>query len=120
MTNTKRILGVVGLAGALFFLTGGSATVSGDEAKALVSTQGALLLDVRTPEEFAAGHIDGATNIPVQQLEARLWSLPASKDQNVVVYCRSGARSSKAAGILKNAGYTRVVDLGAMSNWKRP
>lgn len=95
-----------------------SPTVTGEAAHELVAKQGAFLLDVRTPAEFSEGHIDGATNIPVQELEARLASIPAKKDQDVVVYCRSGARSAKAAGMLKAAGFTKVHDLGGMSNWK--
>ena len=83
-----------------------------------MTKKGALLLDVRTAQEFAAGHVEGATNVPVQELEGRLATLPAKKDQPIVVYCQSGHRSSRAAEILKKAGYTSVNDLGAMSNWK--
>lgn len=93
-------------------------TITGEAAHQLVQKQGAVLLDVRTPQEFAEGHVDGALNIPVQELESKLASLPATKDQDVVVYCRSGVRSARASGILKNAGFTRVHDLGAMSNWR--
>ncbi|MBL8915922.1 MAG: rhodanese-like domain-containing protein [Archangium sp.] len=93
-------------------------TITGEAAHQLVQKQGALLLDVRTPQEFAEGHVDGAVNVPVQELEAKLASLPAKKDQDVVIYCRSGVRSARASGILKTAGFTRVHDLGAMSNWR--
>lgn len=118
MFKPQRILGAVALAGALFFfMAAGSPTISSEQAKVLVK-QGALLLDVRTPGEFAGGHLEGALNIPVQDLEAKLSTLPAKKDQDVVVYCQSGRRSSAAAEMLKKAGYTRVSDLGAMSNWK--
>ncbi len=95
-----------------------SPSVTGEAAHELVSKQGAFLLDVRTPGEFSGGHIDGATNIPVQELEAQLSTLAAKKDQDIVVYCRSGHRSAQAAGILKQAGFTRVHDLGSISNWK--
>ncbi|MFO0594064.1 MAG: rhodanese-like domain-containing protein [Myxococcaceae bacterium] len=91
--------------------------ISGEQAHALVK-QGAFLLDVRTPEEFAEGHIDGATNVPVQELEAKLASLNLKKDRDVVVYCRSGKRSARASEILKAAGFAKVFDLGGMSNWK--
>lgn len=104
---------------AVFSLTACAApTITGEAAHALVQKQGAVLLDVRTPEEFAEGHVDGAINVPVQVLEAKLASLPAKKDQDVVVYCRSGVRSARASGILKTAGFMKVHDLGAMSNWK--
>lgn len=117
MTRTQGIIGTIGLAGALFLFAGTGGSISGDEAKALVR-DGALLLDVRTPEEFAAGHVGGAVNIPVQQLEAALGTFPAREDQDIVVYCQSGRRSANAAGILQRAGYSKVHDLGPRSNWK--
>jgi phage shock protein E len=93
-------------------------TIDGAAAQQLVTKNGALLLDVRTPEEFGSGHVEGALNVPVQVLAEQLSTLPAKKDQDVVVYCRSGARSARAASILKDAGFTKVHDLGGMSNWK--
>jgi len=89
--------------------------VSRDEAHRLVD-KGALLLDVRSPEEFKAGHIDGAVNIPVQDLEARLGEV-GSRDRSIVVYCHSGMRSMHAAQVLQRAGYSAVNDLGPMERW---
>lgn len=77
---------------------------------------GALLLDVRTPEEFAAGHVEGAVNIPVQNLAERMAEV-GPQDRPVVVYCRSGARSARATAMLKEAGYQQLLDLGPMSAW---
>lgn len=103
---------------SLFAMLGcATPSVSGEQAQKLVSQHGALLLDVRTPDEFNAGHIEGAMNVPVQVLDAQLATLPAKKDQDIVVYCRSGMRSAKARSKLKAAGFTKVHDLGAMSNW---
>jgi len=85
------------------------------EARRLVEG-GARLVDVRTPEEFAGGHIEGAVNIPVQELDRRMSEL-GPKDAAIVVYCRSGARSAQAANMLKSAGYGSVHNLGAMSRW---
>lgn len=93
-------------------------TITGEAAHRLVTEQGALLVDVRTPEEFGSGHVDGALNVPVGELEAKLATFPAKKNQNVLVYCRSGRRSAKAAMILTKAGFTKVYGLGGMSNWK--
>lgn len=76
--------------------------------------EGATLLDVRTAQEFAAGHLDGAVNIPVDQVEARLPEIP--RDRPVVVYCRSGARSRNAASVLRRSGYD-VEDLGSIDQW---
>ena len=77
--------------------------------------QGALLLDVRTPAEFAEGHVTRATNIPVQELPARLQEV-GSRSRPVVVYCRSGGRSAQAAAMLSAAGF-QVKDIGPMTAW---
>lgn len=74
---------------------------------------GATLLDVRTPMEFSMGHIEGAKNIPVQELGARFREIPKG---DVVIYCRSGARSAAAAQFLRSQGY-EVLDIGPMSAW---
>jgi phage shock protein E len=89
--------------------------ISSQEARRLVQ-EGARLLDVRTPGEFAAGHLDGALNIPVQELGSSLKRV-GSKDKPVVVYCASGARSAMAARMLKASGWATVRNLGAMSRW---
>jgi len=77
---------------------------------------GARLVDVRSPQEYAAGHLPDAINIPLGDLRARMKELGA-KDRTLVVYCRSGARSSRAKDELLAAGYQTVINLGAMSNW---
>lgn len=89
--------------------------VNGQQARQLV-TEGARVIDVRSPEEFASGHIEGAVNIPVDALSSRLGELGA-KDGALVVYCRSGSRSSAAMRSLQSSGFTRVYDLGPMSAW---
>jgi len=86
-----------------------------DEAHRLVD-QGALLLDVRTPEEFARGHLPGARNVPVQVLESRLADV-GDRALPVVVYCRSGARSAHAKAILTSHGFGAVSDLGGMNRY---
>ena len=88
--------------------------VSGAQARALVSDEGATLLDVRSVAEYAAGHVEGAKNIPVQELEARMGEVPTSTP--VVVYCQSGGRSAAAARMLRTAGY-ETYDLGPMAAW---
>lgn len=77
------------------------------------------LLDVRTPEEYAEGHINGATNINVQSDNFREMAVrELSKDSTVLVYCRSGRRSLTAAEILIKLGY-KVVNLkGGIIDWK--
>ncbi len=89
--------------------------ITGAEAKKMVD-EGALLLDVRTVDEFNQGHIEGAMNVPVQELEKRLAEV-GDKKRPVVVYCRSGKRSEQAKGILSAAGWEKVENLGGIDNW---
>jgi rhodanese-related sulfurtransferase len=75
-----------------------------------------FVLDVRTPQEYAAGHVPGAVNVPHDQLASRLAEVPRDKD--VVLYCRSGRRSQLAADVLAAEGYTRLSHLeGDMQAW---
>ncbi|MEO8104739.1 MAG: rhodanese-like domain-containing protein [Candidatus Saccharibacteria bacterium] len=79
------------------------------------TAKGAQFIDVRTPAEYAAGHINGASNLSLQDMQAG--TLPAvPKDTQVYVYCHSGNRSSEATTILKSAGFTKVTDLGAITH----
>lgn len=76
---------------------------------------GGRLIDVRTPEEFAISHIDGAVNLSSVNIEAG--ALPSvAKDKPVYLYCHSGNRSGKSTTILKTAGYTNIIDLGAITH----
>ncbi|MFZ5468227.1 MAG: rhodanese-like domain-containing protein [Myxococcota bacterium] len=109
------VAGVV-LAVGWFWWARGAGQIDAGEAKRLVEA-GAVLLDVRTPEEFASGHLAGALNIPVQELERRLADV-GPREKPVVVYCRSGMRSGRAKKILSQANFSAVHDLGAMSNWR--
>jgi len=78
-----------------------------------------LLLDVRTPEEYAAGHVPGALNIPHDQLSARLAELEDRRGQQVVVYCESGRRAAHAAETLGGAGFEELRHLtGDMAGWR--
>jgi rhodanese-related sulfurtransferase len=84
-----------------------------EQARTL-QAQGARLVDVRTPEEFAAGHLPGAVNLPVDVLQGRAAAELAPAEAPVVVYCRSGKRSARAAEVLKALGFGQVHDLGGM------
>jgi rhodanese-related sulfurtransferase len=68
-----------------------------------------VIVDVRTVAEFDDGHIDEAINIPVDEIVDRLDEL--DKDDELLVYCRTGNRSGRAVGILKDAGYTRIYHM---------
>ena len=92
-----------------------SGPVDGKTAKTMVA-DGARLIDVRTVGEFSRGHIDGAVNIPVNEVGSRLSEIDPQGGP-VIVYCQSGGRSAKAAQILRGAGYSEVYDLGGIGNW---
>ncbi len=78
----------------------------------------AFLLDVRTPAEFEAGRVPGATNVPHSEVAARLDELPTDKSTPIVVYCKSGRRAGFAADTLAEAGYTNLHHLeGDMNGW---
>lgn len=84
--------------------------------KQLASTNPPFVIDVREPSEFAAGSIEGATLIPLGTLPDHLSEIP--KDRRVVVYCRSGHRSARAAAFLLQNGYTQIENLtGGMMAW---
>lgn len=81
---------------------------------------GAMLVDVRSPEEFQGGSIEGAKSVPVHTLPKGIKSVSAGdKKTPLVVFCRSGARSAQAARALRGAGYERVLDLGGLGNAQR-
>lgn len=91
------------------------------EARALVSELGAprppLLIDVRTPDEFARdGHIEGARLLPLSSLARRRDELP--RDRKVVVVCRTGSRSAVACELLNDAGYDAVNLRGGVVGWR--
>ncbi|MEE3343093.1 MAG: rhodanese-like domain-containing protein [Bacilli bacterium] len=89
------------------------------KAKELIINNGAILVDVRTKEEYADGHIDGAVNLPVDDInEDSVKEVVKDKYDVIIVYCKSGVRSNNAADKLKDLGYNNIYDLGAMSNWK--
>ena len=71
------------------------------------------LMDVRTPDEYANGHLTGASNIPLQELPERLGEIP--REQPVALYCRTGNRSGQAARMLRDEGFADVYNIGGLS-----
>lgn len=98
----------------------GAVKVSPTDGAALIESMGTELtvIDVRTPAEFAAGHLDGAVNMDVEggQFSAMIADLP--KDAAFMVYCQSGRRSALAAQAMVDAGFTEVYDLGGIADWQ--
>lgn len=75
---------------------------------------GAVLLDVRTPQEYREGHIPGSQNVPLQQLD-KVEEVTDNKDTVLYVYCRSGARSRQAVSLLQAMGYTNIHNIGGIA-----
>ena len=93
------------------------ATLTAGEAKARLDANGdAILLDVRTQEEYDQGHIPGAVCLPNEDILPDL-PIPFGKDAEILVYCRSGRRSAEAAEKLAAMGCTNVADFGGIQNW---
>ena len=91
--------------------------IDAKSAKVLIDKSQATLVDVRTPEEYAMGHIDGATLLPLDTLAIKAETALTDKNANVIVYCQSGARSAYAAAQLAAMGYSSVHDLGGIFSW---
>lgn len=109
---------------SLLTVGGCGGTIEGSEpqaAYAQVKEQGALLLDVRTPEEFRQNRIEGAKNVPITELRQRLQEIETlvegDRDHPIVVYCARGYRASQAREILLDAGFKKVTNLGGIHDW---
>lgn len=97
----------------------GQGALTPDAAVQLMNREKAVLVDVCEPAEYAAGHIIGAKNIPLGQLEQKLASSVKNKALPLILVCLSGARSSRALGIAKKLGYENAQSLaGGMSAWR--
>lgn len=89
------------------------------QATQLMNGKGALLLDIRTSDDFARGHIAGAKNIPADQLSSRLAEIGKYKTGTVIVADAKGHKTSATAALLKKEGYAEVVSLeGGIEGWK--
>jgi rhodanese-related sulfurtransferase len=90
------------------------------EATQLINREDALLIDVRDAEEYAKGHILGARNIPLAQLEARVGELEKHKAKPVILSCDTGNRSQGALATLRARGFERAVNLaGGLAAWRQ-
>ena len=94
-------------------------SITMDEAVDMMAKEtGYIILDVRRPDEFAAGHIPNAINVPNESIgTSEIPELP-DKNQLILVYCRSGRRSKEASEKLVKLGYTNIVEFGGILDWK--
>lgn len=98
--------------------TTGYRQVTTEEAVNIMQTEeNYVILDVRTAQEFASGHIPGAVLLPNETIGTEDIPLLPDKDQLILVYCRSGNRSKQAAEKLAQLGYTNIVEFGGINSW---
>lgn len=121
MRNRSGTMLVAAAAALLLSGCGGEATPAGvrtvpaQDAVAVVAEDDTVVIDVRTPEEFAEGHLAGARNLSLAgDFETEVARLP--RDARYVLYCRTGNRSAQAADIMERLGFTDVLDAGGLSD----
>lgn len=114
LTRNLYLIGAMMLVGCSSEL----ASVTPKQAAEMFAEKKAIIIDVREHDEWQAQHIAGAIHIPLGQVESRLSELAQYKDSPVIVQCRSGKRSAKAASALRSAGFTQVYNLtGGIVAW---
>lgn len=98
---------------------GGAGALTADGAVQLMNREKAVVIDVCEPKEFASGHVVGAKNIPLSQLEGKLASTVKNKSVPLIIVCYSGARSNRAVHIAKKLGFEKALSLsGGMNAWR--
>ena len=119
----KYLLIAVLVFGGFFYFMNGAKSYNLDSAALqakLAAQEDFVLLDVRTQEEYDQGHLPKAILLPYDEIDARAEQLLLRKDQELVIYCRSGRRSAIAAEALVKLGYQQVEDFGGISRWQGP
>ena len=95
-------------------------TLSSQQGEKLLSNHNYIFIDVRTQQEYDTGHIPNSTHISVESLESRIDEIEKFREKKIVVYCRSGNRSSKGTKIFNKYGFEAVNLSGGMLQWKGP
>lgn len=102
-----------------FLRPSGAKGVSPNEATMLINREDAIIIDVREPDEFAAGHLPEARNVPAGKLKERLAELEKFKERAVIVCCASGSRAAGACSVLRAGGFSRLHNLaGGVDAWR--
>ncbi len=101
-------------------IKGAGGGLSAAQAVQLINREKALVIDVCEPAEFAAGHVGGAKNIPLAQLQERLPQVAKNKAVPVIMVCAKGGRAARAVGIAKGLGYDKAQTLaGGLAAWRQ-
>ena len=96
----------------VFFIVKQRGMANEDQVKSAMQ-KGAKVIDVRSPQEYASGHLPMAINIPVSELEERVTQLAPDKEQSLLLHCASGMRSGHGKSILERLGYKQVLNVGS-------
>ncbi|WP_366782089.1 rhodanese-like domain-containing protein [uncultured Clostridium sp.] len=113
----KKLYVIVIMILSVFIISGCSTVMKEDVTKAEIDKGDVIILDVRTNEEYISGHIENSILIPVNEIEKEAENIIKDKEQKILVYCRSGNRSSQASKLLVKMGYTNVYDFGGIKDW---
>lgn len=118
--NSTYILIAVLIVGFLFYSRAQAnvPTISPEEAREYLTNSNYQFIDVRTDDEYDSGHIPNSIHIPLQEIQDRMSEIDSLKNKNIIAYCRSGARSSKATKILVKAGFDVLNLSGGVLSWK--
>ena len=118
--NSTYILIAVLILGFLFYSKAQAnvPTISSSEAIACLNDTNYQFIDVRTDSEYESGHILNSIHIPLHEIQDRLSEIDSLKNKNIIVYCRSGARSSKATKILIESNFNVLNLSGGVLSWK--
>lgn len=112
------VLGLIGCGAKEKKSKDGYQKISPEEAKEMIDQGNVTVVDVRTPEEYEEGHIEGALLIPNEEIDDTAPDELPDKDAVLLVYCRSGRRSKIASEALVKIGYSRVYDFGGIIDWE--
>lgn len=91
--------------------------ITAEEAKAIINAEDVIVLDVRTGEEYQAGHIEGSVLLSNTEIKEKAHVVLPDKNAKILIYCRSGNRSAQAAKLLLEMGYTDIYDFGGIIDW---
>jgi phage shock protein E len=118
MNMNKKMLLVAGAVVVAVLLLRAGTPLPAEQAREQLKA-GAVVVDVRTPEEFAAGALPGTVNIPVDSIKSGITNVAPDKSKVILLHCRSGRRSAQAEKELRSLGYTNAFNIGSFEQAKK-